>query len=183
MFAQSYCICVLLLNEGLCAGSCRLPMSNMCLFASHVLDQTHLHTFDDRSNVKPVSVRDESAKSTCLSLLPSVDLVSPGPEADIFSFLLASWPPSWPCPGPLAEAPYYLLPRELCVQRVNTAWLVEQGSNLLLTLTHASTDAHKTHTQSHDCPRRLAEMFTVLQSVHPVEWRAMVRETNRQRRP
>lgn len=90
-------------------------------------------------------MRDESVKSTCLSPVLSVDLVSPGSGADIFRSLLASWPPYWPCPGPLAEAPCYLLLRELCVQGVNTAWLAEQGSNLLLILTHASTDA-RTHT-------------------------------------
>lgn len=90
-------------------------------------------------------MRDESVKSTCLSPVLSVDLVSPASEADIFHFLLASWPPYWPCPRPLAEAPCYLLLRELCVQGVNTAWLAEQRSNLLLILTHASTDA-RTHT-------------------------------------
>lgn len=65
-----------------------------------------------------------------------------------FLFLAGVLTPLLAPSGPLAEAPCYLLPRELCVQRVNTAWLAEQGSNLLLTLTHASTDAHKhTHTQ------------------------------------
>lgn len=92
-------------------------------------------------------MRDESVKSTCLSPVLTADLVSPGREADIFRFLLASWPPYWPCPGPSAEAPCYLLLRELCVQGVNTAWLAEQGSNLLLILTHASTDA-RTHTRT-----------------------------------
>lgn len=102
-----------------------------------------------------------------------------------FLFLAGVLTPLLAPSGPLAEAPCYLLPRELCVQRVNTAWLAEQGSNLLLVLTHASTDAHKhTHTHtSHDHPRGLVEMFTALRSLYPEELRAMDRETNRHRRP
>lgn len=126
-------------------------MSNICLFCSQPA-WSNTSTSHDSFHVKPLCVRDESVTSTCLSPLLAVDLVPSQPEADIFSFLLASWPPFWPCPGPLAGALRYLLPRELCVQRVNTAWLVEQGSNLLLTLSHIHTKAEvrtKTHSQSH----------------------------------
>lgn len=56
----------------------------------------------------------------------------------------------------------YLLPRELCVQRIGIAWLVQQGSNLLLarSLSHIFTDSHK-HKRSHDHPSG-NKMFTAV---------------------
>lgn len=59
-------------------------------FAPNVHDQTHPRTPNDRPNAKPLSRQDGSVRPTCLSLLSSVDLGSLGPEADIFSVLLAS---------------------------------------------------------------------------------------------
>lgn len=117
----------------------------------HVLDQTYPQPMTGLTS--SLSAWGMGLSNPPASPLLSVDLVSLSPEADIFSFLQASWPPSWPCPGPLAEAQEaqcYLLLRELCVQRVNTVWLVEQGSNLLLARTKILIYGRvQTHTQSH----------------------------------
>lgn len=139
-----------------------LPMSNGGLFCMFYAWST-ISTFNDRSTVKPLSMTGKSVRSTCLSPVLYDDLLSLLPEADIFfTFLLESWPPSWTFPGPPAEAPCYLLPRELCVQRIGIAWLVQQGSNLLLarSLSHIFTDSHK-HKRSHDHPSG-NKMFTAV---------------------
>lgn len=120
-------------------------------------------------------MRDESVKSTCLSSLLVFWFSISEPRGGHFLFLagVLTPPPFWPCPGPLAEAPCYLLFRELGVQRVNTVWLVEQGSNLLLARTQAHIHSRaqtRAHTQkSHDHPKGLAEMFPARQSLHTVE--------------
>lgn len=106
-----------------------------------------------------------------LLLLLYVDLISPFPEADFFFFflvgvltpLLALF--RTPC---LRHS--YLLPKEPCVQSTwLPGWAQEPSAAALLTRTHAHTRTLKLYPQSHDNPRWVAEMFSVLRSPRPAE--------------
>lgn len=79
-------------------------------------------------------------------------------EAVIFSVLLVSWPPPpfLAASGSLGRGTFiYCLESSAC--RVNTAWLVEQGTTCcFLSHTHMNPQMHSnTRTESHDDPRGL----------------------------
>lgn len=146
-------------------------MSNIYLFCFWCA-RSNTSTFNERSNVKPLSMRDKSVKSTCLSPLLSVDLISLGPRGRHFLFLAGVLNP--PPRSMLFRHPVIYCP-ESPVWRESTqrGWLREQPAAHCLTHTHS----HMT------IPGGLAEMFTAQQSLHTIGPRAMDRETNRRRHP
>lgn len=97
-----------------------------------------------------------------LSLLLSVDLISPVPEADIFLFLSGVLTLSQTL---VWGTVIYCLGSSVC--RVNMVGWLGKGT-ICCSLSHTHPNVY-THIQSHDSPRWLAEMFTMLQSLCPAE--------------
>lgn len=109
-------------------------------------------TSNDSSAVKPLSVRDGSVRSTCLSPLLSSPICWFSvfePWGRHFLFLAGVLTPLPALSGFPRPRHHVIYCPESSVCRVNTAWLVKQGSNLLLSHTHIYRCAH---TMSRDHP-------------------------------
>lgn len=104
-----------------------------------------------------------------LSLPPLlyVDLISLFPKADIFYFLLVSWPPPGPVLNP-SEAQLFTAQRALCAVNM-VVWVSTGTITHMQKPTHTHTHTLKLYPQSHDNPRWVAEMFAMLQSLCPAE--------------
>ena len=172
-------------NEGLSPGSTAHVhfCSSMCICASVAAIYTSLFfflcawsntsTFNDRSSIKPLSLRDESVKSTCLPPLPSVFcwITCSEPRSRHFFFLTGVLTPLLDPTGALGRRTMlFTAQRALWAER--HGWLNKGATCCSLAHKHTSMIVHK-QTQSHEHPRGLAEMFTSLQSLHTVGLRVM----------
>lgn len=141
---------LLLISLCLCTNSCHLPMSYMCLFCfEYAWSNTSI--INDRSNIKPLSVRDGSVKSTCLSPLLFFDLVSLSPEAGHFLSLAGVLTPLLALSGALGRGTMlFTVQRALCAESQHSmaGWTREQPAARPLAHKHTSTVVYK-HTQAH----------------------------------
>lgn len=95
-------------------------------------------------------MRDESVKATCLSSVLFFDLVSQNPEADIFSYLLVSWPPPpGPVRGPRKRSHViYCSESSVCRESTQYGWLNKGATCCSLAHKHKSMVVYK-HRRAH----------------------------------